>query len=92
MCTAVNFSNRVLYALFARLILSFSMSESQTSPPNTHYIDYKRDPAEGNAIASPFKVVFTPRDESTLITCLGRSQEQLKELTPGMNAEQLVES
>ncbi|PYH93380.1 cytochrome P450 [Aspergillus ellipticus CBS 707.79] len=75
MCTAVNFSNRVLYAIFLRLIVSFKMVESELLPPNTHYIDYKRDQTASNAIPSDFKVRFVPRDEGALERCLERSRE-----------------
>lgn len=76
MCTAVNFSNRVLYAIFLRLIVAFDVRESEISPPNIHYIDYKRDPTEANAIPSDFKVIFTPRNEKVLRGVLDRLKEQ----------------
>lgn len=80
MCTAVNFSNRVLYAMFVRIILLFRMGESKTMPANTHYVDYKRDSTASNAIASDFKVKFTVRDESVLTRCFARSEEQCKSI------------
>ncbi|XRM44943.1 hypothetical protein ABZX51_008046 [Aspergillus tubingensis] len=76
MCTAVNFSNRVLYATILRLIVSFIMVEDEESPPNTHYVHYKRDPTASNAVASDFKVRFIPRDEKALQRMFERSQEQ----------------
>ena len=75
MCTAVNFSNRVLYATILRLIVSFRMVEEEECPPNTHYVHYKRDPTASNAIASDFKVRFIPRDENALQRMFKRSQE-----------------
>ncbi|GKZ72751.1 hypothetical protein AnigIFM60653_011876 [Aspergillus niger] len=75
MCTAVNFSNRVLYATILRLIVSFRMVEEEECPPNTHYVHYKRDPTASNAIASDFKVRFIPRDENALQRMFERSQE-----------------
>ncbi|KAK4941188.1 hypothetical protein LTR10_018861 [Elasticomyces elasticus] len=75
MCTAVNFSNKTLYAMFLRLIVAFKITESSSSaPPNTHYIQYKRDAAASNAIASDFEVKFTPRDAQTLERCFESSQ------------------
>ncbi|KAL1859421.1 hypothetical protein Plec18170_002537 [Paecilomyces lecythidis] len=76
MCTAVNFSNRVLYAIFLRLIVAFDVRESKISPPNIHYIDYKRDPAEANAIPCDFNVRFTPRNEKVLRGVLDRLKAQ----------------
>lgn len=90
MCTAVNFSNRVLYALFLRLILSFRLTESSTSPAETHYIRYKRDPSESNSIPSSFKVKLTPRDDGSLETCLREAEERLSGIYVGDNAESLT--
>lgn len=83
MCTAVNFSNRVLYAIFLRLIVSFQMEQSKISPPNIHYINYKCDPTASNAIPSDFKVRFTPRDKAVLERCFERSQL----VTESLNSE-----
>lgn len=70
MCTAVNFSNRILYAIFFRMILSFQMTASKSSPPETHYVRYNRDTAGSTAIPSDFKVKFTPRDKDVLERCV----------------------
>lgn len=80
MCTAVNFSNRVLYAIFARLIISFKMKEGKVLPANTDYIDYKRDSTASNAVASDFNVVFEPRDKAVLHRCFEHSREQNESL------------
>jgi phenylacetate 2-hydroxylase len=90
MCTAVNFSNGVLYAAFARLILSFKITETKTAPPNVHYINYKRDPIASNAIASDFKVKFTPRSQDVVERCLGESQESLAEFMTKDSSEVLL--
>lgn len=90
MCTAFNFSNRVLYALFVRLILSFKMTESKEMPPNTHYIDYKKDPTASNAIPSAFKTRFIPRDRAVLEQCLKQSEDSLTDFVTGDNAEALI--
>ncbi|CAH0051154.1 unnamed protein product [Clonostachys solani] len=89
MCTAVNFSNRVLYTIYARLILSFRITESQTNPANTHYIHYKRDPSESNSIASEFKVRFTPRDRDVLERCLTQAGGRLADFNVGEDSEPL---
>jgi phenylacetate 2-hydroxylase len=90
MCTAVNFSNRVLYAVFLRLIISFQITEGVHMPANTHYVDYKRDPAESNSIPSEFKVKLMPRDQETLKRCLQQSEKALDGFMTGHYAETLV--
>ncbi|KAF3402675.1 Phenylacetate 2-hydroxylase [Talaromyces pinophilus] len=89
-CTAVNLSNRVLYAMFVRLIVSFNIEQSKEMPCNTHYIDYKQNPAASNALPSVFKVKLTARDNDTLGQCLQQSQAGLAEFVTGTNAEVLV--
>ncbi|KAJ5108318.1 cytochrome P450 [Penicillium angulare] len=73
MCTAVNFSNRILYSMFLRMVVSFKITESISEPPILDYIDYKRDSAASNAIAADFKVKLIPRDEDLLKACLETS-------------------
>lgn len=63
MCTAVKFSNRVH---FLRIIVSFHLTTGRVMSANTHYTDYKRDPAEANAIPADLKVRVVPRDVETL--------------------------
>lgn len=88
MCTAVNFSNRVLYAIFARLIISFKLKEGKVLPANTHYIDYKRDSTASNAVASDFNVIFEPRDETVLHRCFEHSREQSDSLVRENSAKE----
>lgn len=90
MCTAVNFSNRVLYAILLRLIVSFNIMESKSMPADVHYINYKRDPSASNAVASDFKVKFTPRSHESLEKCLGESQDNLADFMSEDSAEVLL--
>ncbi|TPX09751.1 uncharacterized protein E0L32_009090 [Thyridium curvatum] len=90
MCTAVNFGNRVLYAIFLRLIVSFKLTESKSMPANTDYIGYKRDPSESNAIPSDFKVKLNPRNKDTLEKCLAQSEQNVAALATGGAAEALL--
>lgn len=76
MCTAVNFSNRVLYAVLLRLISSFKIRSGKEMPPNVDFIDYKDDPAAANAVASDFKIVCEPRGGDVLGRCLRKTREQ----------------
>lgn len=89
MCTAVNFSNRVLYGLFVRLIVSFKITGSKDMPANTDHLDYKLDPAASNALPKDFKVKFTPRDQGALEACLKQCHDGLTEFVTGDNAEPL---
>ncbi|KAL4963089.1 cytochrome P450 [Aspergillus stella-maris] len=61
-CTAVNLSNRVLYAMFARLIASFRIGSSKDMPCDTHYVRYKENPAASNAIPKAFRVRVSARE------------------------------
>ncbi|KAH8650482.1 cytochrome P450 [Ilyonectria robusta] len=89
MCTAVNFSNRLLFAVFLRLILSFKMTPSKEMPPNTDPIGYKEDPTASNAVASDFKIKFTPRNREVIESFLKNCHEGLTEFVTGDNAEPL---
>ncbi|KAK3047444.1 hypothetical protein LTR09_011192 [Extremus antarcticus] len=89
MCTAVNFSNRMLYATFCRLIVSFKITESKTMPANIDYIDYKQDPTDSNAIASKFKIRLSARNQAALENCFERSQEIAAAATNGLPYEAL---
>jgi phenylacetate 2-hydroxylase len=75
MCTAVNFSNRILYAIFLRLIISFKVTGSDTAPPPTHYVNYNRDTTAASAIPKEFKAKFAPRDSNVLEKCISKSRE-----------------
>lgn len=89
MCTAVNFSNRVLYAMLLRLIVSFEITESKEMPVNTDYVAYKKDPTASNAIASDFKVRIRPRNPEMLERCLEQSQERSAQAMPDLPVEPL---
>lgn len=80
MCTAVNFSNRILYSIFFRLILSFRIIESKVAPVTTHYVNYNRDTTAQGAIPRDFEVNFAPRDEGVLQSCLEKSKGDTAEL------------
>lgn len=90
MCTAVNFGNRVLYAIFLRLIVSFKLTESKSMPANTDYIGYKGDPSESNAIPSDFNVKLNPRNKDTIEKCLAQSEQNVAALATGGAAEALL--
>lgn len=85
MCTAVNFSNRILYAVFLRLIVSFRIRQSETEPPNLHYVDYNADTTAQSACPKDFKAYFELRGgRETLDACLARSEKDSRDVTNGM--------
>ncbi|KUI72000.1 Phenylacetate 2-hydroxylase [Cytospora mali] len=84
MCTAVNFSNRILYAIFLRLIVSFKIRQSDNEPPNLHYIDYNCDTTAQGAIAKDFKAYFELRDREAFDACMKQSEENTRDVTNGM--------
>ena len=90
MCTAVNFSNRLLYTVFVRTILSFHIKEGKEVPCDTDRITYKADPAASNAISKPFTVRYVPRDEGKLDAMLAEASQRLSEFVTGDNTESLV--
>lgn len=84
MCTAVNFSNRILYAIFLRLIVTFKMRQSDAEPPNLHYVDYNCDTTAQGAIPKDFKAYFELRDREAFDACMKKSEENTREVTNGM--------
>lgn len=89
MCTAVNFSNKTLYAMFLRLLVSFKITEGSAGPTETHYIRYKANASASNAIAMDFDVRFTPRDPQALEKCFERSQSMSADECRGDSREAL---
>ncbi|KAL2412759.1 Phenylacetate 2-hydroxylase [Exophiala dermatitidis] len=61
MCTAVALSNRILYALFLRLILHFEFTASPTSPPVTHYVDLNEDTTGQTVTVKPYSITMKER-------------------------------
>lgn len=84
MCTAVNFSNRILYAAFLRLIVSFKIRQSEEAPPCLHYIDYNVDTTAQGAIPKDFKAHFELRDRKIFDTCMKQSEKNTRDVTNGM--------
>ena len=84
MCTAVNFSNRILYAIFLRLVVSFKIKQSETEPPTLHYIDYNCDTTAQGAIAKDFKAYFELRDREVFDACMKQSEENTREVNNGI--------
>ncbi|KAK4544295.1 hypothetical protein LTR36_004505 [Oleoguttula mirabilis] len=83
-CTAINFSNRILYATFVRLITTFRIRQSEKQPPCLHYIDYNCDTSVTVACPKDFKASFQLRDRKTFDASLARSQEKTISVTNGI--------
>lgn len=86
MCTAVNFSNRILYAAFLRLIVAFKISglKGQEEKDALHYVDYNQDTTAASACAKDFEGVFEIRDRRVLEECLRVSREQTVNVSNGV--------
>ncbi|KXT18666.1 hypothetical protein AC579_2666 [Pseudocercospora musae] len=84
MCTAVHFSNRILYAIFLRLIVSFKIRPGKDGPPCTDYIGYNRDTTAATACAKDFSAIFEVRDQGTFDICMQTSAESTKYVTNGI--------
>lgn len=84
MCTAVNFSNRILYAVFLRLIVSFKIRQSDIWPPNLHYVDYNEDTTAQSANPKDFKAYFELRDRAMFDACMAQSEKNTRDVTNGM--------
>ncbi|KAG9768428.1 cytochrome P450, partial [Aureobasidium melanogenum] len=61
MCTAVALSNRILYALFLRLILHFEFTASPTSPPVTHYVNLNEDATGQTVMVKSYSITMKER-------------------------------
>lgn len=61
MCTAVALSNRILYALFLRLILHFEFTASTTSPPVTDYVKLNEDTTGQTVTVKPYSITMKER-------------------------------
>lgn len=83
-CTAINFSNRILYSIFFRLILSYNITESKKLPPVIHHIDYNKDTTAQSAIPKDFKARFRVRDQASFDKCMESSAENTSCVTNGM--------
>lgn len=84
MCTAVNFSNRILYAIFLRLIVTFKIRQNDAEPPSLHYVNYNCDTTAQGAIPKDFKAYFELRDREAYDSCARQSEENTRDVTNGM--------
>jgi phenylacetate 2-hydroxylase len=84
MCTAVNFSNRILYTIFVRLIVSFRIRQSDTHLPCLHYTNYNQDTTGSTAVPKEFKASFVVRNREMHDVCLQRSEENTRDAGNGI--------
>jgi phenylacetate 2-hydroxylase len=86
MCTAINFSNRILYAIFLRLIVSFKIKPASdpSKHPCLHFVDYNRNTTAQSAIPKDFEAVFEVRDQAIFDACMERSAENTRNVTNGI--------
>ncbi|KAJ9150922.1 Amino acid permease [Pleurostoma richardsiae] len=83
-CTAVNFSNRILYSIFVRLIVTFKIRQSEAEKPSIDHVAYNRNTAAQSAIPKDFKAFFELRDRCSFEACMERSRKNTEDVTNGM--------
>ncbi|RDL41626.1 Cytochrome P450 [Venustampulla echinocandica] len=60
-CPAVALSNRVIYATFIRLIVSFKVKAKEGAEPVTDYVNYNEDSSAQTAMPKRYQVVLEER-------------------------------
>ncbi|KAH8886268.1 amino acid permease [Thozetella sp. PMI_491] len=84
MCTAVNFSNRILYAIFLRVIVSFRIKQSDSKPPCLDSVEYNRNTTAQSAVPKEFEATFQVRDRKAFANCIAQSAESTRYVTNGI--------
>ncbi|KAL4875352.1 cytochrome P450 [Aspergillus karnatakaensis] len=76
MCPAVGISNRMLYAVYVRILGNFRVLASETMPPEVDYVRFNEDTTGQSAIPRKFRVKLAPRDGvEGFEECVGMSRE-----------------
>lgn len=85
-CTAVAFSNRILYAALVRLVVTYSIRQSETAAlqPCVDHVDYNRNTAAQSAIPRDYQATFALRDRAVYEACIARSRERTQQATNGI--------
>lgn len=81
-CTGINISNRIVYAIVARCILSFKIISSEAMPANIDYARYNSDTAASTVVPAEFKVRLVPRDKEDLQRFFQASQKMSADTIP----------
>ncbi|EFW98507.1 amino acid permease [Grosmannia clavigera kw1407] len=85
-CTAVSFSNRILYAAFVRLVVTYRIRQGSTAAlqPCTDYVGYNRNTAAQSAIPRDYEATFALRDRVGYEACMARSRDRAQQATNGI--------
>ncbi|KAK8110346.1 cytochrome P450 [Apiospora kogelbergensis] len=75
-CSGQHIAPRLLYTALVRILASYKIVASETSPPNTDYVDYNQSKAALVAIPREFKVKLTPRDGDATKECLELAEKR----------------
>lgn len=75
-CSGQHIAPRLLYTALVRILASYKIVASETSPPNTDYVDYNQSKAALVAIPRDFKVRLVPRDGNATKECLELAEKR----------------
>ncbi|GME76465.1 unnamed protein product [Ambrosiozyma monospora] len=78
-CTAVNLSNRILYAGLCRTCLLFKVKKDPSRLPVVDYIDFAEDRQAQTNWIKEFGMSLEPRDEAMVEMCFSVSKNACKE-------------
>ena len=77
-CTAINLSNRILYAILTRTCLLFHVHGNPAETPTFDYINYAEDRSAQTYWPKKFGLKLEPRNEEMLQTCLVNSKNKIQ--------------
>ncbi|KAG0678934.1 hypothetical protein C6P40_001454 [Pichia californica] len=78
-CTAINLSNRILYAILTRTCLLFKVHSNPSLKPTFDYINFAEDRTAQTYWPKNFQIKLEARDESMVTKCLEISHTNCKE-------------
>ncbi|KAK8002458.1 hypothetical protein PG989_002177 [Apiospora arundinis] len=75
-CSGQYIASRLLYTALVRILASYKIVASESSPPNTDYVDYNQFKSALVAIPREFKVKLIPRDAAATKECLDLAEKR----------------
>ncbi|KAK6855712.1 cytochrome P450 [Apiospora arundinis] len=75
-CSGQYIASRLLYTALVRILASYKIVASESSPPNTDYVDYNQFKSALVAIPREFKVKLIPRDAAVTKECLDLAEKR----------------
>ncbi|KAK8017420.1 hypothetical protein PG993_013746 [Apiospora rasikravindrae] len=78
-CSGQYIASRLLYAALLRILASYRIVASESSPPNTDYVDYNQFKTALVAIPREFQVKLVPREAAVTAECLDLAEERTRQ-------------